>query len=71
MNLFENLSLDQLHTLATALGNTIAHLEDRIDDAPVMALKDYLIRCQDDAAALLDEVEAAFNSLIGQRGLDE
>lgn len=64
MNLFDKLSLDQLHTLATALGNTIARLEERIDEAPVHAMKDYLARCQDDAAALLDEAEVAFDVLL-------
>ena len=66
MNLFDQLNHDQLHTLATALGNTITRLYERKDDAITLnatELAAYLNRCINDAADLLAECETAFNDL--------
>jgi len=66
MNLFDQLNHDQLHTLATALGNTITRLYERKDDAIKLnatELAAYLNRCINDAAQLLEECETAFNDL--------
>jgi hypothetical protein len=65
-NLFDQLNHDQLHTLATALGNTITRLYERKDDAIKLnatELAAYLYRCINDAAQLLEECETAFNDL--------
>lgn len=62
-NLFSQLNVDQLHTLATALGNTITRLQERIAAADDPELGQYLHRCSNDASVLLYYCNQSFVDL--------
>ena len=52
-NVFDSLSVDELHTLATALGNAIVAIEKKQAETKSEAVKSYMQICIEDAEALL------------------
>jgi hypothetical protein len=59
-NKFSVFSVDELHTIATALGNAISRLDERVKASSCLSLVEYYKRCSKDADALLEQVNKAF-----------
>ena len=58
-NRFEGFTLDELHTLATALGNAVKHIQKEQQDIPATwsGMQNYLAICANDNERLLKEIK--------------
>lgn len=62
MSRFDSFTIDELHTLATALTNTILKIEDRIKARDYTGLAMYAHTCKEDADTLLKEINVQIES---------